>query len=82
MTAWNLAIEDNEAADNGPEDNGPEDNGPEDNGDEENGAEDNELIAILRGLTPGRAEAVSDVLVEAGFRCIEVPLNSPKPQNL
>ena len=79
MTAWNLAIEDNEAADNGPEDNGPEDNGPEDNGDEENGAEDNELIAILRGLTPGRAEAVSDVLVEAGFRCIEVPLNSPKP---
>ncbi|TRD22651.1 2-dehydro-3-deoxy-6-phosphogalactonate aldolase [Palleronia caenipelagi] len=39
----------------------------------------NPLIAILRGLVPDNAEAVSDVLVEAGFRIIEVPLNSPDP---
>lgn len=37
------------------------------------------LIAILRGITPGNAEAVGNVLVEAGFRVIEVPLNSPDP---
>ncbi|MBL28447.1 MAG: 2-dehydro-3-deoxy-6-phosphogalactonate aldolase [Rhodospirillaceae bacterium] len=37
------------------------------------------LVAILRGLVPERAEAVGDVLVEAGFRIIEVPLNSPRP---
>jgi 2-dehydro-3-deoxyphosphogalactonate aldolase len=37
------------------------------------------LIAILRGLTPDSAEGVSDALVEAGFRIIEVPLNSPDP---
>lgn len=37
------------------------------------------LIAILRGLTPGRAVDVADVLVSAGFRIIEVPLNSPDP---
>jgi 2-dehydro-3-deoxyphosphogalactonate aldolase len=40
---------------------------------------DNPLIAILRGLKPERAIAVADVLVEAGFRIIEVPLNSPDP---
>ena len=40
---------------------------------------DNPLIAILRGLDPTRAIAVADVLVEAGFRFIEVPLNSPDP---
>ena len=37
------------------------------------------LIAILRGLKPENAEAVGHVLVEAGFRIIEVPLNSPDP---
>ncbi|MBL0404934.1 2-dehydro-3-deoxy-6-phosphogalactonate aldolase [Microvirga aerilata] len=37
------------------------------------------LVAILRGLKPGNAEAVGHSLVEAGFRIIEVPLNSPEP---
>jgi 2-dehydro-3-deoxyphosphogalactonate aldolase len=37
------------------------------------------LIAILRGLKPENAEAVGFALVEAGFRVIEVPLNSPEP---
>ena len=40
---------------------------------------DNPLIAILRGLDPTRAIHVADVLVKAGFRFIEVPLNSPDP---
>jgi 2-dehydro-3-deoxyphosphogalactonate aldolase len=37
------------------------------------------LVAILRGLTPDEAPAIGDVLVEAGFRLLEVPLNSPQP---
>ena len=37
------------------------------------------LIAILRGLQPANALAVGEVLLEAGFRIIEVPLNSPEP---
>jgi 2-dehydro-3-deoxyphosphogalactonate aldolase len=37
------------------------------------------LVAILRGLKPENAEAVGYALVEAGFRIIEVPLNSPEP---
>ncbi|MEZ0170887.1 2-dehydro-3-deoxy-6-phosphogalactonate aldolase [Microvirga sp. TS319] len=37
------------------------------------------LVAILRGLRPDAAEAVGMALVEAGFRIIEVPLNSPDP---
>jgi 2-dehydro-3-deoxyphosphogalactonate aldolase len=37
------------------------------------------LVAILRGLKPDNAEAVGHALVEAGFRIIEVPLNSPDP---
>jgi len=37
------------------------------------------LIAILRGLKPTEAGAIGDVLFEAGFRLIEVPLNSPQP---
>jgi 2-dehydro-3-deoxyphosphogalactonate aldolase len=37
------------------------------------------LVAILRGLKPENAEAVGFSLVEAGFRIIEVPLNSPEP---
>ena len=39
----------------------------------------NPLIAILRGLEPNRAIDVTDVLFDAGFRIIEVPLNSPEP---
>jgi len=37
------------------------------------------LVAIIRGVTPVEAEAVGGALVEAGFRIIEVPLNSPEP---
>lgn len=37
------------------------------------------LVAILRGLKPEEAADIGDVLVEAGFRLIEVPLNSPQP---
>lgn len=37
------------------------------------------LVAILRGIRPDEIEAAADVLVEAGFRLIEVPLNSPDP---
>ncbi len=37
------------------------------------------LIAILRGLKPAEAPAIGEVLVDAGFRLIEVPLNSPQP---
>ena len=39
----------------------------------------NGLIAILRGIRPDEAEAVGQVLYQAGFRVIEVPLNSPDP---
>lgn len=39
----------------------------------------NPLIAILRGLEVDKAISVSDTLVDAGFRIIEVPLNSPNP---
>lgn len=39
----------------------------------------NGLIAILRGLQPQEAAAVGEVLYCAGFRVIEVPLNSPSP---
>ena len=35
------------------------------------------LVAILRGIAPTEAVAVSGVLIEAGFRIIEVPLTSP-----
>ncbi len=34
----------------------------------------NGLIAILRGLRPDEAAAVGQVLYQAGFRVIEVPL--------
>jgi len=37
------------------------------------------LVAILRGLMPDEAEPVGEALVAAGFRLIEVPLNSPQP---
>lgn len=35
------------------------------------------LVAILRGITPKEAGAVSDELVRSGMRLIEVTLNSP-----
>jgi 2-dehydro-3-deoxyphosphogalactonate aldolase len=38
------------------------------------------LVAILRGITPEDADAIGTALYEAGFRVIEVPLNSPRPQ--
>lgn len=37
------------------------------------------LIAILRGIKPAEAEAIGLELYGAGFRLIEVPLNSPQP---
>ncbi len=37
------------------------------------------LVAIIRGVTPGEAEAVGTAIFEAGIRIIEVPLNSPDP---
>ena len=37
------------------------------------------LIAILRGVSPEDAVDVASVLADAGFRVIEVPLNSPSP---
>ncbi|MFV3075490.1 2-dehydro-3-deoxy-6-phosphogalactonate aldolase [Niveispirillum fermenti] len=37
------------------------------------------LVAILRGITPDEVERVGEVLAEAGFVMIEVPLNSPDP---
>ncbi|WP_434609637.1 2-dehydro-3-deoxy-6-phosphogalactonate aldolase [Pseudomonas sp. R1-7] len=39
----------------------------------------NGLIAILRGLRPEEAASIGEVLYGAGFRVIEVPLNSPEP---
>ena len=37
------------------------------------------LIAILRGMKPEEAPWVLETLVSAGFRILEVPLNSPRP---
>lgn len=37
------------------------------------------LIAILRGIRPDECEEVAAALIDAGFRIIEVPLNSPEP---
>jgi 2-dehydro-3-deoxyphosphogalactonate aldolase len=37
------------------------------------------LVAILRGLTPEEAVEVGQALAQAGFTCLEVPLNSPRP---
>ena len=37
------------------------------------------LIAIVRGVTPGEAEAIGQAIFDAGMRIIEVPLNSPDP---
>ncbi|MBX8606221.1 2-dehydro-3-deoxy-6-phosphogalactonate aldolase [Pseudomonas cichorii] len=41
--------------------------------------QENGLVAILRGLRPEEAPAIGEVLYQAGFRVIEVPLNSPQP---
>ncbi|KAA8727039.1 2-dehydro-3-deoxy-6-phosphogalactonate aldolase [Ewingella americana] len=35
------------------------------------------LIAILRGIMPAEVEQHVEVLIEAGFNAIEIPLNSP-----
>jgi 2-dehydro-3-deoxyphosphogalactonate aldolase len=37
------------------------------------------LVAILRGVTPNKIAGVAAALFDAGFRAIEVPLNSPEP---
>ncbi|CAG0960316.1 2-dehydro-3-deoxyphosphogalactonate aldolase [Burkholderiales bacterium] len=37
------------------------------------------LVAVLRGITPPEVPGVADVLTGAGFRVLEVTLNSPKP---
>lgn len=37
------------------------------------------LVAILRGLRPSEALNVGEMLIEAGFKVLEVPLNSPDP---
>ncbi|MBB1248710.1 2-dehydro-3-deoxy-6-phosphogalactonate aldolase [Rhizobium sp. G21] len=37
------------------------------------------LVAILRGLTPTETPAAIEALLNAGFRAIEIPLNSPEP---
>lgn len=37
------------------------------------------LVAILRGLSPDEAVGIGQALVGAGFRVLEVPLNSPEP---
>ncbi|EKS9913701.1 2-dehydro-3-deoxy-6-phosphogalactonate aldolase [Burkholderia multivorans] len=37
------------------------------------------LIAILRGITPAEAAEHGRALYDAGFRLVEVPLNSPAP---
>jgi len=37
------------------------------------------LVAILRGIAPDDTVAVGEALWQAGFRIIEVPLNSPQP---
>jgi 2-dehydro-3-deoxyphosphogalactonate aldolase len=37
------------------------------------------LIAVLRGITPTEAPAIAAALHDAGLRCLEVTLNSPRP---
>ena len=37
------------------------------------------LVAILRGVRPDEVTAIGRALYAAGFRIIEVPLNSPEP---
>ena len=37
------------------------------------------LVAILRGLRPDECLGVGEMLIKAGFKVLEVPLNSPDP---
>jgi len=37
------------------------------------------LVAVLRGIAPEEVVSVGEALFEAGFRILEVPLNSPRP---
>ena len=37
------------------------------------------LIAVLRGITPEEVPTIASILFDAGFRILEVPLNSPRP---
>lgn len=37
------------------------------------------LVAILRGITPKDAREAAEILLDCGFRYLEVPLNSPSP---
>ena len=37
------------------------------------------LVAVLRGISPPEVDAVADALTGAGFRILEVTLNSPRP---
>lgn len=37
------------------------------------------LIAILRGVRPEEVLGIAKAIVDSGWRCIEVPLNSPSP---
>jgi len=37
------------------------------------------LVAVLRGITPDELPSVADALIAAGFRMLEVTLNSPEP---
>lgn len=37
------------------------------------------LVAILRGIKPSSAKDVAEILYDAGFTIVEVPLNSPDP---
>ena len=37
------------------------------------------LVAILRGIRPDEAVSIGHALADAGFRVMEVPLNSPQP---
>lgn len=39
------------------------------------------LVAILRGIQPDEVIAVGNTLTDAGFRILEVPLNSPQPMD-
>ena len=40
---------------------------------------DRKLVAILRGIHPSEVAGIVSGLIEAGFRAIEIPLNSPEP---
>lgn len=37
------------------------------------------LVAVLRGITPEEVPSIGSALADAGFRVLEVPLNSPRP---